>query len=127
MAVKNYTVINDTTGVCENVVVWDSTAQPSWTPPAGTSAAEQKAIYDKGTGAVSVTNGSANVTITGATLQTDGVEVGRRIQIGDSGTQFVIASITGQTTLTLDQNFDGTTASDAAYSISPIQIGDVIG
>jgi len=127
MAVKNYTVINDTTGVCENVVVWDSTAQPSWAPPAGSSAAEQKPEYNTGTGAVAATNGSNAVTITGAALQTAGVEVGRRIQIGDSGTQFVIASITGQTALTIDQGFDGTTATDAAYSISPIQIGDVIG
>lgn len=127
MAVKTYTVINDTTGVCENVILWDSSAQPSWAPPAGSSAVEQKPIYNTGSGAVSVTNGSVNVTITGATLQTDGVEVGRKIQIGDSSTQFIIASITGQTTLTLDQNFDGTTATDASYSISPIQIGDVIG
>lgn len=129
MAVKTYNIINDTTDTCENVILWDSAAQPSWTPPAGTTEVEQKPAYSTGTGAASVTNGSVNVSITGATLQTDGVEVGRRIRFsgtGDSVTEYVIASITSETALTLDANYDGTTVTNADYIISAISIGDVI-
>lgn len=129
MAVKTYNIINDTTDTCENVILWDSAVQPSWTPPAGTTEVEQKPAYSTGTGAVSVTNGSVNVSITGATLQADGVEVGRRIRFsgtGDSVTEYVIASITSETALTLDANYDGTTVTNADYIISAISIGDVI-
>ena len=127
MALATYNVINDSSHICENNVWWDGVA--SWSPPAGSSAVAQKAAYAVGTGAVAVTNGSKNVTITGALLQTSGVEVGRRITFsgtGDSATTYTIASITGETTLTLNVNYDGTTVTDADYSISPVDIGDVI-
>lgn len=75
--------------------------------------------YDEGSGAVAVTEDSANVTITGATLLTDDVHVGRYIKISGSGTYFKIATITGETTLTLDQVWDGDDDTDAEYEILP--------
>ena len=75
------------------------------------------AAYSTGTGAVSVTNGSKNVTITGATLLTDGVHIGRRIDLGGSTLPYVVKEITGETTLVLNQNYDGTTSSTQTYKI----------
>lgn len=75
--------------------------------------------YTTGSGAVTVTNGSANVTITGATLITDGVVIGRKIKLSGSGKYFDIAQITGETTLVLDQNFDGTNSTTNTYEIFP--------
>ena len=75
--------------------------------------------YTEGTGAAAVTEDSTAVTITGATLLTDGVQVGRYIKFDGSGTYYKIATITGETTLTLDKIYDGDDATDAEYSILP--------
>lgn len=75
--------------------------------------------YTTGTGAVAVTNGSKSVTVTGATFITDNIRIGRRIKFGGSGKYFTIATITGETTLTLDLVYDGTTSSTQTYSILP--------
>ena len=34
MSAQNYCMVNDTTNVCENVVLWDGNPN-TWTPPAG--------------------------------------------------------------------------------------------
>jgi hypothetical protein len=78
-----------------------------------------KTTYSTGSGACEATNGSTAVTITGATLLSDGVEVGRRIKIEGSGRYYKIAQITGETTLVLDQEFNGTTSSTLTYAILP--------
>jgi hypothetical protein len=75
--------------------------------------------YTEGTGAAAVTEDSTAVTITGATLLTDGVQVGRYIKFDGSGTYYKIDTITGETTLTLDKAYDGDTATDAEYEILP--------
>jgi hypothetical protein len=75
--------------------------------------------YTKGTGAVTATEDSVDVTITGATLLTDLVQINRKIKISGSGKFFRIATITGETTLTLDSVFDGTTGTDLTYEILP--------
>lgn len=73
--------------------------------------------YTTGTGAVTVTNNSANVTVTGATFLTDGVDIGRRIDLGGSNLPYVIKKITGETTLVVDRKYDGTTSSTQSYKI----------
>jgi hypothetical protein len=76
--------------------------------------------YTTGTGAGTFTNGSKSVTVVGATFITDGIQVGRRISLSGDSTKFTIKTITGETTLTIDQNYGGTTASgDGTYTISP--------
>lgn len=88
--------------------------------------------YTTGTGAVEVTASSKNVTVTGATFITDGIQVGRRIDLGGSSLRFNIATITGETTLTTDIAFDGTTSTTQSYKIYgrdeynlPPQVGKV--
>jgi hypothetical protein len=73
--------------------------------------------YTTGSGAVTATNNSKNVTITGATLITDDIQVGRLISLG--GALYTIAQITGETTLVLDRVFDGTSTVVGTYEIYP--------
>jgi len=89
--------------------------------------------YSTGSGAVTVTNNSKDVTVTGATFITNGLEVDRRVDLGGSSKQFIIASITGETTFTVDKLFDGTTSSTQTYKIYgkeeyvlPPQTGNVV-
>lgn len=93
--------------------------ETSWKPLRRNDTFDTKTTYSTGTGAVTVTNGSKNVTVTGATFLTDQVEVGRRISLGGSNKKFTIKTITGETTLTVDINFDGTSSSTQSYSILP--------
>lgn len=87
--------------------------------------------YSTGTGAGTFTNGSKNVTVTGATFITDGIKVGRRVSLQGDSNIFTIRSITGETTFTIDRNYSGTTITGTgAYSILaqeeynlPIQAG----
>lgn len=75
--------------------------------------------YTTGTGAANVTYNSKNVTVTGATFITDAIKIGRRIKFGGSGTYYKIATITGETTLTLDQVYGGTSSAVETYEIMP--------
>lgn len=77
--------------------------------------------YTTGTGAASVTNGSKSVTVTGATFITDNIKIGRRIKFGGSAYYYTIRTITGETTLTIDKNYDGTTSAVQSYSILPTE------
>jgi len=77
--------------------------------------------YTTGSGAVSVTNGSKSVTVTGATFLTDNIKIGRKIKFGGSSTYYTIRTITGETTLTIDQNYNGTTSTTETYSILPTE------
>lgn len=77
--------------------------------------------YTTGTGAVSVTNGSKNFSVTGATFLTDNIKVGRRIKFGTSGTYYTIRTITSETAGTIDINYDGTTSTTTSYSILPTE------
>ena len=75
--------------------------------------------YTEGTGAVSVTEDSTAVTVTGATFITDAIQIGRRIKIGGSSKNYKIASITGETTLVLDQAYDSDDSTTQSYTILP--------
>ena len=78
-----------------------------------------KTSYTTGSGAVTATNASKNVTIIGATLLTDSIEIGRRIKISGSNIYYIIREITGEDTLVLDQNYGGTTTAVGTYEIYP--------
>lgn len=121
-----------TTGI-KNVIntsMWRVAREARWRSLRRTTTFNTVTTYTTGTGACTATNGSKSITVTGATFLTDDIRIGRYIKITGSAKFFKILTITGETTLTIDQNFDGTTTSTAAYSIMPqeeyvlpIQIG----
>ena len=74
--------------------------------------------YITGSGGGTFTNGSKSVTVVGATFITDNIRIGRRISLQGDSTRFKIVTITGETTLTIDQDYGGTTISGTGtYSI----------
>ena len=75
------------------------------------------AAYTKGSGAVTLVNGSPNVTVTGATFITDAIEIGRYIKVSGASTYYRIAQITGETTLVLNLNYSGTATTTGTYHI----------
>lgn len=113
-----------------NTSMWRVAREARWRSLRRTTTFNTVTTYTTGTGACTATNGSKNITVTGATFLTDDVRIGRFIKITGSAKFFKILTITGETTLTIDQNFDGTSTTTSAYSILPqeeyvlpIQIG----
>lgn len=101
-----------------------------WRPLRRKTTFDTVTTYDTGSGAGTFTNGTKNVTVTGATFITDGIKIGRRISLSGDSNVFTIRTITGETTLTIDKNYEGTTTSSGTYSILaqeeynlPIQAG----
>lgn len=81
---------------------------------------ETVTTYNTGSGGGTFTNDSKSITMVGATFLTDGIVLGRRITLQGSSKRFTIESITGETTLTLDVAYSGTTISGTGtYSILP--------
>lgn len=81
---------------------------------------ETVAAYTTGSGGGTFTNDSKNVTIVGATFLTDNVQPGRLIKLQGDSYVNTIATITGETTLTLERAYAGTTvAGTGTYSIYP--------
>lgn len=126
------TTFDTTIGNTINNSLFRIAREANWTILRRLSTFDTEAAYTTGTGAVTVTNGSKSVTVTGATFITDGIQVGRRIELGGSSLRYNIVTITGETTLTVDINYDGTTASDEDYKIFgkeeynlPAQVGKV--
>jgi len=76
--------------------------------------------YTTGSGGGTFTNGSKSITMVGATFLTDDIQPGRRITLQGDGNDFTIKTITGETTLTVDINYIGTTISGTGtYNILP--------
>lgn len=73
--------------------------------------------YTEGSGAVSATNGSNQITVTGATFVTDGIVIGRRVTLSGSNLDYIIRSIDSETQLTLDKEYDGSDTTTGTYSI----------
>ena len=122
--IKNYAVIEVATGEVTNTIVKDSMDQ-GWQPEVGSILLE--IVPSQNYTTASVTNGEKSVTVSGATLITLGIKVGQGCILGDSDTLYKIASITGETTFTIDINYDGATVtSDGRCFIRSISIGDVI-
>lgn len=68
------------------------------------------------TGTVSVTNGDATVTGSGTTWTT--AMVGRYLQVTDDGYFYRITEVNSTTSLEIETNYDGLTATGAAYRIA---------
>ena len=91
-----------------------------WRPLRRETTIETVIEYTTGSGGGTFTNGSKNITVTGATFLTDNIQPGRRISLEGDSSVFRIKKITGETTLTIDKDYSGTTISgDGTYSIYP--------
>jgi hypothetical protein len=76
--------------------------------------------YTTGSGGGTFTNASKSITMVGATFLTDGIQPGRYISLQGDSDNFVIDTITGETTLTLTKAYGGTTISGTGtYEILP--------
>lgn len=113
-----------------NYSMWRIARDAKWRTLRRTTTFNTVTTYSKGTGAAHLTNGSLNFSVTGATFLTDDIRIGRYIKFDGSVIYFKISTITSETAGTLDQVWDGTTTTTAAYAISPqeeyvlpIQIG----
>ena len=95
--------------------------EANWKTLRRTSTFDTVTSYTEGSGACAVTEDSADITVTGATFITDGIQIGRNININGSNTKYKIEAITGETTITLNQVWDSDTATDATYEILPQQ------
>lgn len=118
-ATKNQGGTQFTSGIKNiiNTSMWRVARESRWRSLRRQTTFNTVAPYSTGTGAASLINGSKNVTITGATFLTDDVRIGRYITFSGSNKYFKIATVTGETTLTLDQAFDGTTSTSRTYGI----------
>lgn len=91
-----------------------------WRQLRKTTTFDTETSYTTGSGGGTFTNGSKSVTMVGATLITDGIQPGRKVTLQGSTKKFVIKTITGETTFTVDINYDGTTISGTGtYEILP--------
>lgn len=86
--------------------------------------------WPTGKGPASCATGSKVFSVIGATFISDGIQVGRWIKFDGSVYYFKIASITSETSGTLNQVYDGPTSTGLGYAIMPqeeytlpIQIG----
>ena len=117
-------------GIAINTSMWRVAREARWRTLRRKATFNTITSYTTGTGAVTVTNNSKNVTVTGATLLTDQINIGRYVKFSGSGTYYRILTITSETTFTIDQFYNGTSSTTASYSILPqeeyvlpIQIG----
>ncbi|MEK7180215.1 MAG: hypothetical protein AAB706_01960, partial [Patescibacteria group bacterium] len=131
-ATKNQGGTQFDTGIANviNTSMWRVAREAKWRSLRRSTTFNTVIKYTTGTGAVTLTKNSSNVTVTGATLLTDGVRIGRYTNFSGSSTYFKVATITGETTLTLNQTYDGTSTAVGTYSVLgqeeyvlPIQIG----
>lgn len=78
--------------------------------------------YVDNTAKANVVNGSPNVTLPNAQLLTNNIQPGQYITLPGSALYFRITQVNSQTTLTLDQNFDGATGNNlTSYGILPLE------
>lgn len=101
-----------------NTSLFRLSREAKWRPMRRKTTFDTVAKYTTGSGGGTFTEDSKSITMTGATFITDGIRVNRRISLQGDTTRFKIATITGETTLTLDQAYGGTTISGTGtYSI----------
>ena len=77
------------------------------------------ASYTTGGSQCTGTSASVNITATGATLLADDVRIDRIVKFSGSSEYYTIRSITGETTLTIDRNFNASTTTNMTYEIYP--------
>jgi len=78
-----------------------------------------KTNYTEGSGAGAFTEDSDEITVTGATFITDEIAIGRKINLSGDSVKHTIKTITGETTLTIEEGYNGTTTTEGTYTILP--------
>lgn len=124
------TQFDEAAKVCINTALYRISREAAWRSMRRKAFLNTKAPYSTGTGSATLTHNSTSVTLTGATLITDGIEIGRYIKFTGDGRYHKISTITGETTLTLQRAYNGTSTSSGGYQILgqeqynlPIQAG----
>jgi hypothetical protein len=113
-----------------NAALFSLSREAFWRQLRRTTTFQTEAEQTSGT--VDATNNSASMTGTGLSLITNGIQVGRRIEVGGSSRDYVIKTITGENAFTVDKLYDGTTDTGLTYKIFgreeynlPLQTGRV--
>lgn len=129
-ATKNQGGTQFDTGIANviNTSMWRVAREARWRTLRRTTTFNTIAAYSTGT--ATVTNGSVSVTLSGGTTTSGHSDIGRYVKFNGSAKYFKVATITSNSAFTLDQAFDGTSASGVSYSfmgkeeyVLPIQIG----
>lgn len=102
-----------------NLSMWRIARDAKWRTLRRTSTFNTVTTYSTGANTATLNNGSINFSISDALLLTNDIRIGRYIKFNGSVIYFKIATITGETTGTLDQVWDGTSTTTAAWSVSP--------
>lgn len=113
-----------------NLSMWRIARDAKWRTLRRVTTFNTVTTYSTGSKNATLTNGSLNFTLGDSLLLTNDIRIGRYIKFDGSVIYFKIATITSETTGTLDQVWDGTSTTTAAWSVSPqeeyilpIQIG----
>lgn len=113
-----------------NLSMWRIARDAKWRTLRREKTFNTVTTYSTGSQNATLVNGSINFTLGDATLLTSDIRVGRYIKFNGSVVYFKIATITSETTGTLNQVWDGASTTTAAWSVSPqeeyvlpIQIG----
>ncbi len=113
-----------------NLSMWRIARDAKWRTLRRSAVFPTVTTYSTGSKNATLTKGSINFTLGDATLISSGIHIGRYIKFDGSVIYFKIATITSETTGTLDQVWDGSNTTTAAWSVSPqeeyvlpIQIG----
>lgn len=113
-----------------NLSMWRIARDAKWRTLRRATTFPTVTTYSTGSLNATLVNNSINFTLGDAQLITKDIRIGRYIKFNGSVIYFKIATITGDTTGTLDQVWDGMSTTTAAWSISPqeeyvlpIQIG----
>ena len=103
-----------------NTSLFRTSRDSLWRPLRRKGSFDTITTYTTGSGGGTFTNVSKSITMVGATFLTDDIAIGRRISLQGSNITYNIKTITGETTLTIDQDYPSTTISGTGtYSILP--------
>lgn len=131
-ATKNQGGSQFDTGIANviNTSLWRVAREAKWRTLRRTSTFNTVAAYSTGSGAVTLTANSSSVAVSGGTLISAGVQVGRYVKFSGSSKYYKVSTIATNTAFTLDQVWDGSSTTTATYSILgqeeytlPIQVG----
>lgn len=113
-----------------NTAMWRIAREARWRNLRRQTTFDTIIAYNTGTGNGVYRTNSKNISCSGATFLTDDVNVGRYAKFSGSSKYFKVVTLANNTSLTVDQFYDGTNTNSGTYSILgqeeyvlPIQVG----